>query len=108
MEVNLHHAHRFKLLIAEWAGELLLFQVLKDGEVVGDFLMDAFLVRLKMALQCEDVIATVTVEQAKFTIMLLLAVISIVIKQHKTKTTPFPVIHIIENHNRARQGYLLQ
>ena len=85
-----------------------MFQVFEDGEVVGDFLVDAFLVRLKVTLQGEDVVATVTGEQAKFTIMLLLAVISIVIKQHKTETTVFPAIHIVENNGRAREGYLLQ
>ena len=86
-----------------------MFQVFEDGEIVGDFLMDAFLVRLKMTLQGEYVIAMVTVEQEKFTIMLLLAVISIIIKQHKTQTTAFPAIQIVENNDRAgKAGYLLQ
>ena len=79
-----------------------MFQVLEDGKVVGDFLMDAFLVRLKVTLQGEDVVAAVTVEQPQFTIMLLLAVISIVIKQHKTKTTAFPAIQVVENHENEQ------
>ena len=79
-----------------------MFQVFEDGEVVGDFLVDAFLVRLKVTLQGEDVVAAVTVEQPKFTIMLLLAVISIVIKQHKTKTTMFPAIQVVENHEHEQ------
>ena len=85
-----------------------MIQVLEDGEVVGDFLVDAFLVGLKMTLHGEDIIASVTVEQAKFTIVLLRAVFSVVLKQHKTKTTAFPAIHVVENNDRAGQGYLLQ
>ena len=59
--------------------------------------MDALLVRLKMTLHGEDIIAVITVEQAEFSIVLLLAVLSVVIQQHKTKTTAFPAIHLVEN-----------
>ena len=61
--------------------------------------MDAFLVRFKMALNSEGFTATVTVEQAEFTIVLLRAMVFVAIKQHKTKATAFPAINVVKNNN---------
>ena len=52
--------------------------------------MDALLVRLKMTGQGEHFVALVTIEQVDFSIMLLFAVLSIVVKPHKTETTSCP------------------
>ena len=86
-----------------------MFQILKDGEIIGEFLVDAFLVRFKMALHSEDVTATITAEKAKFTIMLLRAVVSVAIEEHKTEATAFPAINVVEKWcQRAQQRDLLQ
>ena len=52
--------------------------------------MDALLVRLKMTVQGEHFVALVTIEQVDFSIMLFVAVLSVVFKPHKTETTSCP------------------
>ena len=62
--------------------------------------MDALLVRLKMTLHSEYIIAVITVEQAEFSVVLLHAVHPVVVKQHKTEATAAPAIQLVKNNEK--------